>query len=282
MATSSPPGQLSPTLQNNPRTALSMAIRTADARASRRPGVLEPCTACPLCGTVLFESEERRYQPFASVVSLIRQHCSPTPFVYQTLLQRHSCTAPPRVAFCIPCINWVRRLRRHALRCTGPGRSLVQNKRRVRLIPIDELITFLIHPGEKGVPDLRSLSRLLQTLLQTSDDAGHHLNQYFHFAPAYTRLLATHGGDLRGETAMSSIVTQWWIANGMPQAFTNKVRARHAALFAHPTRGPTSSVRPSHARPCRTPPRSSDATSTAGAASCRGPGHRSRQSTRFE
>lgn len=193
------------------------------------PGALvEACDACPMCGLPLLDSVERRYQPFASVVSLVRQHCTPTPFVHGALLRRAPCAGAPRIPFCIPCINWIRRLRRHARRGNGPAPRSGSNGRKDRLIPVDELLAFLVHPGQRGAPDLRSLPRLLQTLLQAPDGGGRFVNQYLQLAPAYTRRLAPLFEGVPspcGESVMASIVTEWWAANGRPQAFTNKVRA---------------------------------------------------------
>lgn len=189
--------------------------------------------ACPLCGLYLLESVERRYQTWEAVCRLLRRMCVPTGVVYQSFMSM----MPPgegdrllRAAFCIPCINWIRRLCKHEslLVASPPARRIP--------IPMDEFLLFLCSPGNHRTPDMRSLPRLWETLMAppVTRLGMRNGNPYLSFAPLYTArardrievLRGLRDWAIPGELVLCGVVLAWWDHNGQPVAFLHKVRAR--------------------------------------------------------
>lgn len=189
-------------------------------------------SACPLCGLYLLESVERRYQTWDTVCCLLQRMCVPTGMVFQSfmaMIPEGEGGRLLRVAFCIPCINWIRRLCKHesSLAPSVPARRIP--------IPMDEFLLFLYSPGEYRTPDMRSLPRLWETLMAPPMTrlGMRNGNPYLSFAPLYTARARDRIEMLRGlrdwavpgELFLCGVVLAWWDHNGQPVAFLHKVRA---------------------------------------------------------
>jgi hypothetical protein len=92
---------------------------------------------CILCGHVLSPDAGRRYKKYDAMADLISVKCIPTAFVYSCVVKhRDSCG---KHTVCIACVNWTRRL---SLKTT-PG---------LILIPMDNVIMFVMEPGQYCIP----------------------------------------------------------------------------------------------------------------------------------
>lgn len=134
--------------------------RSNNELVGRLLGDLDPCV---LCGCVMHAGVERRYKQLHDLSHLLKSTCTRTPFVYDHILDLgQRVKKPERTPMCIACINWVRRLSKTDARY--PGTSQRRLNREVPMIPMDNLLLFIHHPGGVSEPDKRSIFRLMQNL----------------------------------------------------------------------------------------------------------------------
>mmetsp|Transcript_8278 Transcript_8278/g.20221 ORF Transcript_8278/g.20221 Transcript_8278/m.20221 type:complete len:341 (-) Transcript_8278:26-1048(-) len=114
---------------------------------------------CLLCGFLMHSEVDRRYQQLRHVAGLLKSKCSPTPFVYESIIgmARGGGDAERRHTFCIACINWTRRL-------ADNWRADPAKPRAGNVVPLDALLMFIEDPSSVREPDKRLMYRLLQNL----------------------------------------------------------------------------------------------------------------------
>jgi hypothetical protein len=181
---------------------------------------------CILCGHVLCEGVGRRYKKYDVMSKLIESRCIATPFVYSCVMKYNNTMGKHTV--CIACVNWTRRL------------SLRKSADKI-LIPMDNVILFVMDPGRYLEPDKRTLIRLLKSLCLGQGQYGmgmmnHYTcfqdgnmravqkvlhEKYFNYAvdPTGAEVVT----DYYKDSIIDAIVREWWIFNGMPTILQNKV-----------------------------------------------------------
>jgi hypothetical protein len=183
---------------------------------------------CVLCGHVLFHGVGRRYKKHEVMKELITRKCVATPYVYSCITKHASGDGKHTV--CIACVNWTRRL------------SLRNNLEKV-LIPMDNLILFVMKPGQYVEPDKRTLVRLLHSLCRgsVSDGVAPMLNHYNCFEDGTMRSVKKilrdkyfvgdsdkdDGVDYSKDAIVDLIIREWWIYNGMSDCLEDKATGRY-------------------------------------------------------
>lgn len=227
----------------------------------------EPCLTCGVWQDAKDSKRQRSLQEIASVISTF---CTPTQMVYQCVTQMAedeknshrashqanrqgaclcvtncekdpaslpsapyssinlllTCHLSKRCTMCESCYNWLRRVSK---RDPYAPPSAIGWKHRT-MVPMDEFLLFVAHPGHHRMPDRRTMCRMLQALSRPSY-AGWP-NPYKSFAPMYIHtadlstqtdeLVQMSGGGLNGnEAALHVIVSEWFNYNGRPLALCN-------------------------------------------------------------
>jgi hypothetical protein len=181
-----------------------------------------------LCGHVLSCDTARRYKKHDVLKQLVIRKCIPTAYVYSCVVNYRGAG---KHTVCIACVNWTRRL------SIRKGKDLV-------FIPIDNVILFVMQPGEYLEPDKRTLVRLLHSLcvpvVVEEEPRNSVLNQYSSFESGCMRsvkkvLLEKYFvagqevdiSDYHKEPVIDTIIREWWIFNGMPCFLDNKRIGRY-------------------------------------------------------
>lgn len=221
---------------------------------------------CLVCGAWLSQGTDRRYKALQEVDRLVHLHCTATMMVHGCITtkarqereaharraksapgsdcpcaaakharkpsdsnDRSICYHGERQSMCTPCINWLRRLSK---RTPGKKREAVAGWKSRTLMPMDEFLCFLSHPGGERVPDKRVMYRLLESVTQQK-----RANVYSAFVPSYVleNDLAQQARHLSNDpsnkltlndAAQHVIVRAWLVANGNPIALSNAEAAR--------------------------------------------------------
>lgn len=177
-------------------------------------GVVGVRNHCCLCG-ILLRGLKRRFQRPKDVGEFVHKFCKPTPFLYpflsamsvggsDALLQ-----VPPRRrgslwGICIPCVNWKRRVETSGLK-------------RVKqpMLQLDQLICFLMQPGQHMEPDYRCMERLLQAARQSQ-------NPFKGLFPSPVQSIL----ERVEKDTFQCCVLAWWEYNGRTEFFSSGQEAR--------------------------------------------------------
>jgi hypothetical protein len=157
-------------------------------------------SCCWLCG-ILIDTKLKRYQNRKALQDFVKEKCTVSPFVYNWLISTSG--DDQKYPVCVPCVNWKRR----ASKLPGTRKALLQ---------LDQLILFLLSPGEGREPDQRCMARLITAVKQVG-------NPYRLAIPTPVHsilLLMPEAPDL------SSVVKSWWEYNGRTDFFNNPNMAR--------------------------------------------------------
>jgi len=152
---------------------------------------------------------DRRYQQLRHVAGLLKSKCSPTPFVYQSIIDMARCSeaADRRYTFCIACINWTRRL-------ADNWRADPEVPRAGNIVPLDALLMFIEDPSSVREPDKRLMYRLLQNLSTEYTSREHGLsvrNPYARFcSPCAQRVLDFFRREFFAEYRMDASERHRW------------------------------------------------------------------------
>jgi len=160
-----------------------------------------PENQCALCGINL-HGLRRRFQALQDLRAFVRAKCRATPFAFPLLATVES---QHRHAVCIPCINWKRRV------CGQGGMKRCQKP----CLQLDQLMLFMMQPGDSPEPDHRCMSRLFQALR----DEGNPYRQMF-------PLPVTWMLSRMKEDTYAHAVAVWWEFNGRTQFFRTAAEAR--------------------------------------------------------
>ena len=156
---------------------------------------------CCLCGTRLAQGVKRRYQRAAECAAFVRKQCKPSPFLYSLLATQAGADA---TGVCIPCVNWKRRVETCGLRRT-----------RQPMLQLDQLICFLLRPGQHMEPDRRCMGRLVLAARDPS-------NPYSCVFPGPVKHILER---VVANTFVACVVA-WWDFNGRTEFFASGQEAR--------------------------------------------------------
>lgn len=160
-----------------------------------------PENHCALCGIDL-HGLRRRFQGLHDLRAFVRSKCRATPFAY-TLLA--SVESKQRHPVCIPCINWKRRV------CSQGGMKRCQ----IPCMQLDQLMLFMMQPGDSPEPDNRCMPRLFQALRDER-------NPYQQMIPLPVVWMLAH----MKEDSYTHAVAAWWEYNRRTQFFRTAGEAR--------------------------------------------------------
>lgn len=171
---------------------------------------------CCLCGITL-RGLKRRFQRPRDLAEFVSKHCKPTPFLYPFLCGASllhegeasmSKASPKRKGslwgVCIPCVNWKRRVETFGLK-------------RVKqpMLQLDQLICFLMQPGQHMEPDFRCMERLVQAARQQQ-------NPFKGVFPCPVQSIL----DIVKKDTFQACVIAWWEYNGRTEFFSSGHEAR--------------------------------------------------------
>ena len=144
---------------------------------------------------------KRRYQRATECAAFVRKQCKASPFLYSLLVAQ---TGAEAMGVCIPCVNWKRRVETCGLRRT-----------RRPMLQLDQLICFLLRPGQHLEPDRRCMERLVHAARDPS-------NPYRCVFPAPVK----HILERVSANTFVACVTAWWDYNGRTEFFASGQEAR--------------------------------------------------------
>jgi hypothetical protein len=156
---------------------------------------------CCLCGIRLTQGVKRRYQRAAECAAFVRKRCKASPFLYSFLVAQ---TGAEAIGVCIPCVNWKRRVETCGLR-----------RMRLPMLQLDQLICFLLRPGQHMEPDRRCMGRLVLA----ARDPG---NPYRCVFPAPVKAILER---VEADTFVACVAA-WWEYNGRTEFFASGQEAR--------------------------------------------------------
>ena len=162
-----------------------------------------------MCGISLPKGSKRRFQGVEDRAAFLTRRCKPTPFLYALLATGDNAgAAPAEEGVCIPCVNWKRRVQTGGL------------KRMHRpMLQLDQLICFLLRPGEHQEPDHRCMERLVRA-------ARDPLNPYRGVFPAPVRAIL----DAAADDSTHACILSWWEYNGRSEFLASSQEARRVRM----------------------------------------------------
>lgn len=162
---------------------------------------------CCMCGISLPRGCKRRFQGVEDSVAFVARRCKATPFLF-THLSGSRAGARREEGVCIPCVNWKRRVQTEGLKRT-----------RRPMLQLDQLICFLLRPGEHQEPDHRCMERLVRAARDPT-------NPYRCVFPLPVRAIL----DAASDDSTHACILAWWEYNGRSEFFASSQEARRVRM----------------------------------------------------